>query len=65
MSLNLGPSLSLGLRLSLLKFKLNVNQNEYVNGNESGATCEWGAKRPLVGVFPRFVSVYVFVLIYV
>ena len=46
---------------------MNVNQNENETGNKSGGTCEKGAKRPLVGVtvFPRFVSGFVFVLIYV
>ena len=38
-------------------FKLNVNENK--NGNESRGICTRGAKRPRVGCFPRFVSVFV------
>ena len=47
------------------KFKLNVNSNENESKNASGGACARGAKRPRVGVLPRFVSVFVFVLIYV
>ena len=38
-----------------------ANQNK--NGNESGRTCEGGAKRPPVGSFTCFVFGFVFVLI--
>ena len=40
-------------------------KNETEKGNESGGTCEGGAKRPLVVCFPRFVSGFVFVLVYI
>ena len=48
-----------------LKFKLNVNSNENESKNASRGACARGAKRPRVGVLTRFVSVFVFVLIYV
>ncbi len=44
---------------TVIQIKRKLNENE----NESGGTCEGGAKRHPVGRFPRFV--FVFVLIYV
>ena len=36
-----------------MRTKLNENENESKNKNESGGTCEGGAKHPHVGVFTR------------
>ena len=51
--------------ISEIKREKTENQNENENRNESGGTCARGAKHPRVGVFTPFVSVFVFVLIYV
>ena len=48
-----------------IQIRTKLNENESENENESGGTCEGDAKLPLVGVFPRFVSGFVFVLVYV
>ena len=42
-----------------VKFIENENESE----NESGGTCEGGAKRPPVGSFTRFVFGFVFVFV--
>ena len=46
-----------------IRTKLNKNENECENKNESGGTCEGGAKRPHVGVFTRFIVVFVFIYV--
>ena len=45
----------------VLKFKLNVNSNEYESKNASGGACARGVKRPRVGVLTHCVFAFVFV----
>ena len=42
-----------------IQIRSKLNENE----NESGRTCEGGAKRPPVGRFTRFVFVFAFVFV--
>ena len=46
-----------------IQIQRKLNQND--TKNASGGTCARGAKRPRVGVFPRCIFGFIFVLIYV